>query len=88
MLKGLLSNSLRILPFKMDNIFKKASGAYDLELVSRLDLSAKACKEKGLDLLYKLNGIEECNSLIELDLTNQNIDDLRPLSKLEKLTNS
>ena len=70
---------------RMDNILKKASGAYDLELVSRLDISAHACQKKGLGASASLRGIEECNSLIELDLTGQKVDDLRPLSSLNKL---
>lgn len=69
----------------MDILLKKASGAYDLELVSRLDISASICKKKGLGSISALVGIEECTSLVELDVSGQNVDDLRPLSSLKRL---
>ena len=69
-----------------DKLLKKASGAYDLELVDRLDLSAVTLAAKKLGRLDSLEGIEACVSLVELDVSGHAISDLRPLAALSKLT--
>ena len=53
------------------------TGAYDLELVKRLDLSNKK--------LSSLQGIELCPNLTELTLSNNDIHDIEPIAALTQL---
>ena len=68
-----------------DKLLKQISGAYDLELVTRMDLSVETCGRKGINKLNTLDGIESLINLIELDVSGHNIRDLKPLTTLLKL---
>ena len=57
-----------------EELLMKISGAYDLELVTRLDLSGRS--------LRSLEGIEHCPNLIELDVSRNRIADLAPVGAL------
>lgn len=68
-----------------DKLLKQISGAYDLELVTRIDLSIEECTRKGIDKFNTLSGIESLVNLVELDISGHNISDLKPLNSLLKL---
>ena len=53
-----------------ETMLMKISGAYDLELVTRLDLSNRG--------ITSLKGIECCPNLVELDISGNRIADLPP----------
>jgi hypothetical protein len=56
------------------DLLMRISGAYDLELVTRLDLSGRG--------LRSLEGIAQCPNLTELDVSRNRIADLSPLGGL------
>ncbi len=67
------------MPAVTEALLKKLTGAYDLELVQRLDLSARG--------LRSLAGVEACPNLTELDVSGNGaaLDDLRPVAALAQL---
>lgn len=60
-----------------EDLLLRVSGAYDLELVKRLDLSGRS--------LSSIQGIEACINLVELNISQNQISDLSPVCALENL---
>ena len=68
-----------------EKLLKQISGAYDLELVTRIDLSIKECAKHGIQKLSSLEGVAALVNLVELDISGHKISDLSPLGSLQKL---
>ena len=68
-----------------EKLLKQISGAYDLELVTRIDLSVKECAKHGIQKLSSLEGVAALVNLVELDISGHKISDLSPLGSLQKL---
>ena len=68
-----------------EKLLKQISGAYDLELVTRIDLSFKECAKHGIQKQSSLEGVAALVNLVELDISGHKISDLSPLGSLQKL---